>query len=63
MALSGIKGRGGSCSCEGLMPQCRGMLGRWGRSGRVDRGALLERQGEGGNMGGVQKANQEGGNT
>jgi hypothetical protein len=34
-ALSGINGRGGPCSCEGLMPQSRSMLGRWGRSGWV----------------------------
>jgi hypothetical protein len=32
-ALSGINGRGGPCSCEGSMPQCRGMLGQWGESG------------------------------
>jgi hypothetical protein len=31
--LSGISGRGGPWSCEGLMSQCRGMLGQWGRSG------------------------------
>ena len=32
-ALSGITGRGGTWFCEGLMPQCRGMLGWWGGSG------------------------------
>ena len=32
-ALSGINGRGGPWSCEGLMPQCRGMLGQFGGSG------------------------------
>ena len=26
-ALSGINEKGGLWSCEGLMPQCRGMLG------------------------------------
>ena len=34
-ALSGINGRGSPWSCEGLMPQCRGMLGQWGWSGWV----------------------------
>ena len=31
--LSDISGRGGPWSCEGSMPQCRGMPGRGGRSG------------------------------
>jgi hypothetical protein len=31
--LSGSNVRGGPWSCEGLMPQYRGMLGWWGRSG------------------------------
>ena len=31
-ALSGINGRGGPWSYEGLMPQCGGMLGWGGRS-------------------------------
>jgi len=34
MALSGISGRRGPWSCEGLMPQCRGMPGQGGRSGQ-----------------------------
>jgi hypothetical protein len=27
-ALAGTDGRGGPWSCEGLMPQCKGMLGQ-----------------------------------
>jgi hypothetical protein len=34
-ALFGIKEREGPWSCEGLMPQCRGMLRQLGRSGWV----------------------------
>jgi hypothetical protein len=33
IALSGINGRRGPWSWEGLMPQCRGMPGQGGRSG------------------------------
>ena len=35
MALSGINGRRGPWSCEGLIPQCREMPGWEGRSGWV----------------------------
>ena len=35
MAFSGIKRRGVPWSCEGLMPQHRGMLGQWGQSRHV----------------------------
>ena len=45
-ALSGINGKGGAWSCEGLMPQCRGMLGRGGRSKLVHRGAPSQKQGK-----------------
>jgi hypothetical protein len=38
-ALSGINGRGGPWSCEGLVPQGRGMLGQCGRNGWVGGGA------------------------
>jgi hypothetical protein len=34
-ALSGKNGRGGPWSCEGLIPQCRGMPGLGGSSGWV----------------------------
>ena len=33
ITLSAISGRGSPWFCEGLMPQYRGMLGQWGRSG------------------------------
>ena len=48
MALSGINGRGGPSSCEGLMPQCRWMLDLQGRSELEGRGAssLKQRGGE-----------------
>jgi hypothetical protein len=36
VALSGISERGGHCSCEGSMPQIRGVIGRIGRSGCVE---------------------------
>jgi hypothetical protein len=39
MALSDINGRRGPWSCEGSMPQYRGMPGRGGRSGG---GTLIE---------------------
>ena len=32
-ALSGMNGRVSPWSCEGLMPQCRGMLAWWGEAG------------------------------
>ena len=35
MVLLGINGRKGPCSCEGPMPQCRGMSGQGGRSGWI----------------------------
>jgi hypothetical protein len=38
-ALSGINERRGPWSCEGLMLQCRGMLGWRGKSGWMDGGA------------------------
>ena len=49
MALSGINGMGGPLSCEGLMPQHRGMLGWLGRSGWVWGGCstLIEARGQG----------------
>ena len=46
MALSGISGKRGPWSCEGSMPQCRGMPGPGSRS------ELIGEQGEvGGNRG------------
>jgi hypothetical protein len=36
--LSGINGNGIPWSCEGLMPQCRRMLGQEGGSGRLGGG-------------------------
>ena len=49
MALSGIKGRGGPGTCEGLLLPDRGMPGQWGRSGPVGRGvfSLVEAGGVG----------------
>jgi hypothetical protein len=43
-ALSGIKGRRGPWSCEGLRPQCRGIRGWGGGSGWVGewRNTLIE---------------------
>jgi hypothetical protein len=35
MVLSEINGRRGPWSCEGLMPQCRGMQKVWGGRGWV----------------------------
>ena len=48
MALSGINGRGGPWSCEGSMPQCRGMLGRVRRKCMGGWGSTLIKAGGGG---------------
>ena len=53
MALSGINGRRGPWSCEGLMPQCRGMPGQGSGSGWVGE------QGSGDRIGGLWRRNQE----
>ena len=54
-ALSGISGRGGLWSCGGLMPQCRGMLGR--RGGRDWVGGLGSSKGDG--IEDLQRGNRE----
>jgi len=47
-----LSGTGGPWSCEGLMPQRRGMLRRWGRSGWVAGWAPSWTQGKGGGWNG-----------
>jgi hypothetical protein len=47
MALSDINGRRGSWSCEGSMPQYRGMPGWESRSGWVGQGSSLIESGGG----------------
>jgi hypothetical protein len=62
-ALSGINGRGGPWSCEGLMPQCRRMPGGGGRRGWVDGETLSYKQGEGRwNRGGCKGETRKGDN-
>ena len=53
MALSGINEKGGPWSCEGLMPQCRGMPGPGSGSGWVSKQEEVEWDG------GLQRGNQE----
>ena len=58
-ALSGINEKRGLWSCEGLMPQCRGMLGWWGCSGKVGGGAPSKKQGKGDEIGCFQRGNRK----
>jgi len=60
MALSGINGRGRSESCEGLMPQHRGIIGRWDRGGWVGEHPCGGR-GTGGRLGWLWMGHWEGG--
>jgi hypothetical protein len=48
MALSDISGRRGPWSCEGSMPQCRGMAEQGGRMGMGGAPSWKQGDGEGG---------------
>jgi hypothetical protein len=56
MTLSDINGRGDPWSCGGLVPQHRGMLERWGRSGNTLIGKWERMDG----MAGLWRGNREG---
>jgi hypothetical protein len=59
MALSGISGRGSPGSCEGLMPQSRGMPGQVGEVGVGGWGSTLVEEGGGGGVGNFQGGKQK----